>query len=247
MDYNQLHFVVPTETADVIEQLEALFEDLNDNLLFELQRRKITVHRLLNFLTLNLTPTFAENIMEDYELIKDIATVFYSLNKNRYWDYLNINILEGIMAKFKITKFLEDLTVLKKEIKQFMANTTVQQFYDAEEDTIKDTVISSPIPPNGFVEYISTHSWGPATLLAEIENYRRRLESMLENKLIHQAVVHVILVGVEKGSTKVIMFVPESIKLIIESIDISFFNENQIIELEIEHTCVFKKQENVCY
>ena len=167
-----------------------------------------------------------------------LEDVFYSLNKNRFWDYLNIDVLKLIIEYF-LKSLQEELMTLKTELMTFLANTTVKQFYDAAEEDIK---YRCSIPPDGFVEYISTHHWGHSTLLSEIERYRKRLESKLENKLIHLSVT-VILVGINLGSVRVIFFVPKSSELSIEPTDISFFEENGIIELEVDHSCVYQQKE----
>ena len=65
--------------------------------------------------------------------------------------------------------------------------------------------------------------------------------------LIHKAVVRGIFVGVEPGSIKVIMFVSNLVELIWKFGEFdSFFKDNKVVELEVNHTCVYKQNEVLC-
>ena len=216
----------------------------------QLEHKHFDVKDLLNFLTEFLPRRFADGILKDNKgfSFESLSEISYSLNKNRYWDYLNIDILEGIMENFELSTLFEKLSLYKEEMKEFIGTTTVQQFYNAERRDI-DTC---PRPPDGFIEWISTHSWNSSTRLAEIESYRYNLESMLKNESISQtavhgsiykAAIHVIFVGVEPGSVRVIMFVSE---LVVECCDINFLKNYKVVEIEVNHTCIYKQGEVPC-
>ena len=228
-----------TETKRVIEQLKSLFHDLKIEVLNELESRNIKAFELLSFLRSDSLkfPDVAEEILEKNEAlsgIKLLSTVFLFLDK--YWDYLNIEIIDTIVChKLENQGHVsKKLIVLKKELQQFLANTTIKQFYDAEVRNTCQTL------PNGFKEMVSTHSWSPSTLLLKVEQYRQDLKSTFKKRFLYQAVACsiVIIVGIREGSVKIVMFVPESVT---ESIDINFFKNNGVIELEFDEMCIYNE------
>ena len=242
-------FLLPSESITeaklVIEQLKRLFDDLKNDVLMELKSRNISAFQLLDFLTSDplMFPDFAKELMkenEDLSEIKHLTTVFFLLN--RYWDYLNTEIIEAIIiGKLKNPTLSQKLGMLKEELQHFMFNTTVKQFYDAD---VRNTC---PSPPDDFKEMVSTHSWGPSTLLFEVERFRQILQSTFKNRFLYQAAAcsMVIIVGIREGCVKIIMFVPELVteSIVTESININFLKDNGVVELEFDEMCIYNENE----
>ena len=116
-----------------------------------------------------------------------VREVFCILNTQKYWDYLNIDILENIITEFSLPSQTQ-LKNYKRQRQQFMEQTTVKEFCEAEGDRRHID------PPPAFVKLISQHEWEPPTYLKKVDEFCKKFA--LKYDLRESAV---ILVGMRGG------------------------------------------------
>ena len=158
-----------------------------------------------------------------------ISEVFLRLDTHEYWGYLNIDILERIITQFSLPSQMQ-LNTYKRRQEQFMEQTTVEEFCEAEGD--KQHID----PPPAFVKHISKHKWKPPTYLKKVDEFRKKFAIKHD---LHECAV--ILVGMRGGSVVITMMVPESVVAMVHSTDTEFFKEHGIVHLQLNGTCVYKQ------
>ena len=221
---------------EAIGKLEDRFDSLVIDTRSELENTKVEVDYLVQKITL-LPPNirllhrdFIKNNMEYFARKREISDIFVLLNT--YWDYLNSDVLEHIIIKLAIN-VLERLQSFKMEQQNFINHTTVKEFCEAAR--ISNLQIE---PPSGFIEVISTHSWNDTIYLREVDEFRRNLAVEITHS-IHE--VAVLVARIKIGSVMITLFVPEESKTILFATTMTFFLDNNIVEFEVNHTCVYSK------
>jgi len=122
-----------------IEHLKELFKALEDTTETDLQNVRVRIKHLVKVIC--SLPTAMKDLHQDFlmkfaEEFKDshtITVVFFKLDTHKYWDYLNTDILEHIITHFSLPCKAQ-LGAYKAEQQQFMEQTTVEQFCEAEGD-----------------------------------------------------------------------------------------------------------------
>ena len=218
-----------------VKQLRDRFNELKHATQVYLQSNNTPVHKLVE--VIYSLPTAMKRLHQDFlmkfaeEFVDSdtISVVFRRLDTHNYWDYLNIDILNHIITEFSLPSQTQ-LKVYKKRQQQFMEETTVEEFYEAEGDRryIK--------PPSGFIELISEHKWKSPTYLKEVDDFR--IKFARKHDLRECAV---ILISAWGGSVIITMMVPESIMPLVNSTGIEFFKKHSIVHLLLNGTCVYKQ------
>ena len=157
-----------------IEHLKKLFKALENATKTDLEKKGIQVKHLVNVIyslppsaSMKLHQEFLMKYAKEFVGSNTISEVFFRLETHRYWDYLSINLLEHIVTKFSLPSqtHLEDYKVQQQ---QFMEQTTVKEFCEAEGDRRHID------PPPAFVKLISQHKWEPPTYLKKVDDFRKR-------------------------------------------------------------------------
>ena len=218
-----------------IKQLKDQFEALEDATKIDLESERVLIGKLVKVIF--SLPTDKMELHRDFlikytkELISSetINEVFLKLDTHNYWDYLNTDILEHIIAKFSLPSQTQ-LEDYKRQQQQFMERTTVEEFCEAEGDRRHID------PPPAFVKLISQHEWEPPTYLKKVDEFRKTFALKYD---LHESAV--ILVGMRGGSVVITMMVPESLVAMVNSTDTGFFKEHGIVHLQLNGTCVYKQ------
>ena len=172
---------------------------------------------------------FLVKYVKEFEGSQTIRVVFRILDTHKYWDYLNIDILEHIITEFSLP-CLTDLEDYKRQQQWFMEQTTVEEFCEAEGE-------SRHIDPSpAFKTFRSQHDWKPPTYLKKVDDFRKKFA--LKYDLRESAV---ILVSMRGGSVVITMMVPESVVAMVNSTGTEFFKEQAIVCLQLNGTCVYKQ------
>ena len=218
-----------------IRQLRDQFTALEDATETDLENVQVHIRRLVKVIC--SLPTAKKELHQDFlikfaEEFKDsdtISVVFFKLDTHKYWDYLNTDILEHIITHFSLPCKAQ-LGAYKAEQQQFMEQTTVEEFCEAEGDR------RHIHPPPASVKVISQHKWEPPTYLKKVDDFRKTFA--LKYDLRESAV---ILVGMRGGSVVITMMVRESVVVIVNSTGTEFFREHGIIHLQLNGTCIYKQ------
>ena len=225
-----------SDVEESIRKLEDTFDRLVINTQSELENAKVEVDYLVQKITLLpanirlLHRDFIKNNIEYFARKREISDIFVLLNT--YWNYLNSDILERIIIKLSIN-VLERLQSFKMEQENFINHTTVKEFCEAVR--ISNLQIE---PPSGFIEVISTHSWDDTIYLREVDEFRRNLAVEIKHSIYEVAV---LVARIKIGSVMIMVFVPEESKTILFATNITFFLDNNIVEFEVNHTCIYSK------
>ena len=155
-----------------IKHLKELFKALADATETDLEKKGVQVEDLVRKIyslptaTRQLHQDFLIKYAEEFEHSRTIRVVFRILDTHKYWDYLNTDILDHIITQFSLPSQtqLEDYKVQQQ---QFMEQTTVEEFCEAEGD------MRHIDPPPAFVKLISQHEWEPPTYLKEVDEFRK--------------------------------------------------------------------------
>ena len=224
-----------TGVRDNIKQLEDQFKALKRVAQTQLERVNIQINDLVE--AIYSLPTESKELHRDFlneyadRFVEShtISAVFRRLDTHTYWGYLNIDILEHIITEFSLPS-LSQLEDYQREQVQFMEQTTVEEFCEAEGDR------QHIEPPPAFVKLISQHEWEPPTYLKKVNDFRKKFARKYD---LHESVV--ILVGIGISSVVITMMVPESVVAMVNSTGTEFFKEHGIIHLQLNGTCVYKQ------
>ena len=225
-----------SDVEEAILKLQNRFDSLVVDTRSELENTKVKVDDLVQKITLLppdirlLHKDFIKNNMEYFARKREISDIFVLLNT--YWDYLNSDILEQIIKKLSLD-VLERLQSFKMEQQNFINHTTVKEFCEAAH--ICNLQIE---PPSGFIEIISTHSWDDTVYLREVDEFHRNLAVEIKHS-IHEMTV--LVKRIIMGSVMITVFVPKESKTIFFATNKTFFLDNNIIEFEVNHTCIYSK------
>ena len=222
---------------EAIGKLEDRFDSLVIDTRSELENTKVEVDYLVQKIT-RLPPHI--RLLHKYFMTKnkqyiaskrEISDIF--LHLNGYWDYWNSDILEHIIKSVPLSNIVERLKLFKLEQQNFLNHTTVREFCEAA--LISNWQIE---PASGFIEAISTHSWDDTIYLREVDEFLRNLRIEIEHS-IHETTV--LVKRIRMGSIMITVFVPEESKTILFATNVTFFLDNNIVEFEVNHTCVYSK------
>ena len=218
-----------------IKQLKDQFKELKRVAQTQLERANTQINDLVEAIyslpteCRELHRDFLHEYADGFVESRTISAVFRRLDTHTYWGYLNIDILEHIITEFSLPSQgqLEDYKELQQ---QFMEQTTVEEFCEAEGDR------QHIDPPPAFVKLVTQHEWQPPTYLKQVDDFRKKFA--LKYDLRESAV---ILVGMRGGSVVITMMVPESVVAMVNSTGTEFFKEHGIVHLQLNGTCVYKQ------
>ena len=201
----------------------------------QLERTNIEINDLVR--TIYCLPKESKQLHQDFLMTyakafmdsDTISEVFLRLYTHTYWDYLNIDILDHISTEFSLPSQTQ-LEDYKRQQQQFMEQTTVEEFYEAEGGR------QHIYPPPGFVKLISQHKWKPPTYLDKVDKFRKRFACKYD---LCDTVA--ILISVGYGSVVITIMIPESMIMMINSTGIEFFKEHAIVHLQLNATCVYNQ------
>ena len=218
-----------------IRQLRDQFTALEDATETDLENARVHIRRLVKVICSlptakkELHRDFLKDFAEEFKDTLTITVVFLKLDTHKYWDYLNTDILEHIITEFSLPSQTQ-LEDYKRQQQQFMEQTTVEEFCEAEGDRRHID------PPPAYVKLISQHKWEPPTYLKKVDDFRETFA--LKYDLRESAV---ILVGMRGGSVVITMMVPETVVAMVNSTGTEFFKEHGIVHLQLNGTCVYKQ------
>ena len=218
-----------------IEHLKKLFKTLEDETEMDLENARVHIKHLVKVICSlptekkELHQKFLDKFAEGFKDTLTITVVFLKLGTHTYWDYLNTDILEHIITEFSLPSQTQ-LEDYKRQQQQFMKQTTVEDFCEAEGGRRHIE------PPPAFVTLISKHEWEPPTYLKKVDDFRKKFAHQYD---LRESAV--ILVGMRGGSVVITMMVPESVVAMVNSTDTEFFKEHGIVHLQLSGTCVYKQ------
>ena len=159
-------------------QLERANTQINDlvEAIYSLPTECRELHR---YFLIAFSDTFAKS--------SAVREVFWILNTHEYWDYLNIDILEHIITEFSLPSQAQ-LEDYKRQQQQFMEQTTVEEFCEAEGDRRHID------PPPAFVKLIRQLEWEPPIYLKKVDDFRKKFARKYD---LRESAV--ILVGMREG------------------------------------------------
>ena len=216
--------------------MKELFKALENATETDLEKKGVQVKNLVKVIyslppsaSMELHQEFLMKYAKEFKGSDTISEVFLKLDLHKYWGYLNINLLEHIITKFSLPSQTQ-LEDYKIEQQEFLEQTTVEEFCEAEGDG------QHIDPPKAFVKHISTHNWKPPIYLKEVDEFRKKFAR--RHDLRESAV---ILVGMRGGSVVITMMVPESVVAMVNFTGTEFFKEHGIVHLQLNGTCVYKQ------
>ena len=216
--------------------MKELFKALENATETDLEKKGVQVKNLVKVIyslppsaTMELHQEFLMKYAKEFKGSDTISEVFLKLDTHKYWDYLNIDILERIITEFSLPSQTQ-LEDYKRQQQQFMERTTVEEFCEAEGDRRHIN------PPPAFVKHVSQHEWEPPTYLKKVDDFRKKFA--LKHDLRESAV---ILVGMRGGCVVISMMVPESVVEMVNSTGTEFFKEHGIVHLQLNGTCVYQQ------
>ena len=216
--------------------MKKLFKALEDATETYLKKKGIQVEDLVKVIyslpptaSMELHQEFLMKYAKEFEDSHTIRVVFLKLDTHKYWDYLNVNLLENIITEFSLPSQTQ-LEDYKIEQQEFLEQTTVEEFCKVEGDG------QHIDPPPALVKLISQHEWEPPTYLKKVDDFRKKFA--LKYDLRESAV---ILAGIRGGSVVITMMVPESVVAMDHSTGTEFFKEHGIVHLQLNGTCVYKQ------
>ena len=218
-----------------IKQLKEQFKSLKRIAQEQLERANIQINYLVEAIyslpteSRELHQKFLNEYVDGFVESRTIDAVFRRLDTHTYWGYLNIDILENIITEFSLPSQTQ-LEDYKRQQVQFMEQTTVEEFCEAEGHKRQIE------PPPAFVKLITQHKWEEPTYLKQVDDFRK--EFAHKHDLRESAV---ILVGMGGGSVVITMMVPESVVAMVNSTGIEFFEKHGIVQLQLNGTCVYKQ------
>ena len=189
--------------------------------------------RTVYCLPAELLQDFLVKYAKEFRHPDTISKVFFRLSEHKYWDYLNFDILDHIITEFSLPSQTQ-LKDYKRQWQQFMEQTTVEEFYEAEESQLIH-------PPPAFVELITQHKWKPPTSLERVDKFRKTFAHKYD---LCDSVV--ILMSAECCLVVITMLVPESVMTMVNPTGIEFFKEHAIVHLQLNGTYVYKEA-SPCY
>lgn len=210
-------------TKDDLEKMEVQTEDFV-RALYSLPTAKMKLHQ-----------SFFIEYAEEFEDSETISQVFLKLDIHKYWDYINIDILANIIAEFSLPR-KQKLEDYKTQQLQFMNQTTVQEFCEAEDTCNMQHIV----PSKAFIKHISMHNWKPPIYLKKVDEFRKKFAHKYD---LRESAV--ILVSVKGGSVIITMMVPKTVVMMVNSTATEFFKEHGIVHLQLNGTCVYKEANSV--
>ena len=173
---------------------------------------------------------FLRKYNEAFQECSSIHGVFTHLNT--HWDYLNYDMLEHIITEFSLHSLDEQLEGFKEHRDQFLDDTSLKQFNEAEGDK------RCMKPPPGFKELAIDFKLSRSTPLKKIEEFRRKFAYQYG---LRECAI--ILSGVKLTSVIIILLVPESI--VVRPTDYEFFHEHNIVC--VKHNGIIRYQQVSMY
>lgn len=173
---------------------------------------------------------FLREYNEAFQECTSISGVFTHLNT--HWDYLNYDMLEHIISEFSLHSLDEQLQDFKEHRDQFLDDTSLKQFNEAEGDE------RYMAPPKGFKKWAMVSKLLPSTSMKRIEMFRRKFA--YQHSLRECAI---ILSGVKLSSVIIIMLVPESV--VVTSTDKVLFHKHSIVYVK-QNGIIIYQQVCVC-
>ena len=160
---------------------------------------------------------------------------------NLYWNYLSCDLLaqliEGLSLEHQdFEPIAKEMEMYKKDLQQFMKETKLKVFCEAESDSL---TIQEDEPPPGFRKLVAKFNWPQTVTLAEVEKFRRRYAQKYDLQTCAM-----ILNSIGTGSFTVTWFIPVSVvEMLRKKRALTVFKEFSVTRLEI-HTstqiCVYQ-------
>ena len=162
---------VDADVLSHVHDLERQFRQLHENLLTDLEVKKVTIEKLLHSLTLLPTEIREEykraisEIFEDLRRETTISDIFYHLSP--LVDFLSYGLLEYVINEFGSNSLKKDILSYRNNVLVFMKNTTLKQLMNVWPG-------QQEIPPN-FSTLRANIDKDPSTYtLYELDQVRRR-------------------------------------------------------------------------
>ena len=226
------------DVQNAITSLKGWFKYIKQEVSEQLESACVNIKDLCDVVT-DLPPhikgqheDFIMKYASKFDECKCISMLFIQLNSK--WDYLHFDILEHIIIEYRSS--MEEvrkiyLGAYQKEIQDFMQYTTLKKFCTVEK--MSQHYIE---PPPYFVIAVTKHSWEEPTYLYQVDNFRKTFAHRYN---LHDCAVSLVCLGL--GSVVITMFVPESIRKILEyeSGVEEFCAEHSIFHFEVGDVSIY--------
>ena len=187
---------IDTGVASHIYDLESQFRQLHENLLTELEEKRVSITKLLRFLTLLPIEIRLEYKLAISEKLPDlyrestISNLFYHLSP--LVDFLNYGLLEYIIDVFGSDSLKKEMVSYSDSILEFMMKTTVKQLMDVWPG-------QQDIPPNFSKLRASLNLHPFMHTLYDLDQLRKRFCSGVKLPDIV-----LVLIGLEAGNSFIV-------------------------------------------
>ena len=169
----------------------------------------------------------SENVMAIYLVLNTYCNLLNSEPLGHITSYY-YNSLVNEASRKEAERLYAEYKIYESNLKWYMNFTTVELFCKFHE-----YATDIPTPPQ-LVEIISKHSWNQPVYLETVDKFRRSLAD-------HQntPTLAAVIVGLSISSIRI--FVPTVHMEIWTSESVTFFEENDIVELQIQGSVVYRQ------
>lgn len=177
---------------------------------------------------------FLEEEQKKLRDCEDHLELFGSLNFR--WNYLAYELLDHLITELErehqdFKAVAGEMTLYKKDLEKFRKRTTLVLFCEA------DACLPDKDPPENFKKVVVKFEWTKSTTLEDLEIFRKKYA-----RGYNLPTCAMMLYSIRRGSFMVTWFVPASIVETLRRIDGHFFEEFNIISIEIAGVCFYKSQ-----
>ena len=106
---------------------------------------------------------FLESKIDDFYESKSLHALFSKLDL--YWNYLNYDLLDHLIKKFKVNEVKAEMECFKSELKKFIVDSPLNLFCDTQKKRHYEI-------PAGFKEMVVKFKWPKHVTLDVVERFR---------------------------------------------------------------------------